>query len=101
MKYMEEHRRLRATLVFFGSYHSEVPAELTLVYRVMQYKSRFSKNKTLTTSDWIEVGTLYRKRAREEKRTQVLLYDRVVDPKKVKREVGRHKLLIARARTPG
>ena len=60
-----------------------------------------SKNKNLTIRDWIEAGTLHRKRAREEKETKVLLCGRVVDPKRVKRELARHKLLIAPAKTPG
>ena len=101
MKYMEENRGLRATLVAVASYRSEMQAGLTLVRRVKQYKSRFSKKKNLTTSDWIEVGTLHRKRARDGKETEVLYYGRAVDPKRVKRELGRHELLIARAKTPG
>lgn len=103
MKHMEEKHGLMATLVnHFSSPLSWELAERGLLSRERQYKRHFPRCKNLTRDEWIEVGKMVHKRARDgREETDVFLGARRVDPKRVKRQLERNKVLIARAKTPG
>ncbi len=66
-----------------------------------QYKNLFKRQqwkKNLPKKDWIVLGTVLQKRDREGKETRVALDGQLMDPKRLRTELGRYRADIERYR---